>query len=328
MKKLLALLKILLAGITAVAILCGIFALYYTLPVHIANPNGNTDYVWPANSRWAKMTEGLSWGRFDANGYNNLQIVENPDILILGSSHMEATNVLPTENLGYLLGKSGEYAVYNMGISGHNLIKVCKYLPVTLTLYEEQPEFIIIETATTNLSQASVDALLEGTVEFSPSHDTGLLAAAQRLPFVRLAYQQLTTGLLEQFLPAQPAAAGAEEAVSADTYDAFFRYIHDVTGDSDSRLIIVYHPTAELCEDGSVRFAADEGTTLFAQMCAQYGIAFLDMTHPFTQMYQDTHKLPHGFVTGAIGSGHLNADGHAAMARQLEQLIAALEQEG
>ena len=108
-------LKIAGAGIVAVALLSGIFAFYYLQPAHIDNTQGNTDYVWIANSRWLKMTEGISWGRFDADGYNNKAVVENPDIMVLGSSHTEATNVPQGSDFSSLLGEklAGEFSVYN-----------------------------------------------------------------------------------------------------------------------------------------------------------------------------------------------------------------------
>ena len=40
-------LRIILAGIVALAILSLLFCFYSLLPVHITNPKGNTDYIWP-----------------------------------------------------------------------------------------------------------------------------------------------------------------------------------------------------------------------------------------------------------------------------------------
>ena len=340
MKYILSFFKIIFAGVIAVAILCGIFAMYYTVPVHISNPNENTDYIWPANSVWCQMTEGISWGKYDAKGYNNRKVMENPDVVILGSSHMEATNVLQTENVGHLLSEKldGEYSVYNMGISGHTLIKICKYLPATLALYEEEPSFIVMETSTTNLQKDSVDALLEGTVDFTPSHDSGLIATLQKFPFFRVTYKQIKDGLLDLLLPekttqtkptqtkpAQVASTG-NKTNNEEVYDAFFTYIDDVMKDSSTQLIIVYHPSAVLQEDGSVIFIPDEGNALFSEKCQEHGIAFVDMTEPFAELFASDYKLPHGFITGAIGSGHLNADGHAAMAQELAECITELRQ--
>lgn len=328
------LLKGILAGITAVAILCGIFALYLVTPVHIPSTKGNTDYVWPANSRWVTMREGISWGRYDADGFNNPEVIENPDILILGSSHMEATNVLQKETVAVRLGGllEGEYTVYNMGISGHHFLKVCKYLPVTLSLYDAPPKAIVIETSTTCFSAGKLEAYFEGNVDFTPSHNTGITAALQKLPFFRLLYRQLEDGLLRLFLSrevpaAAPSAAGPSQ-IDTDTYDALFRSIQSVIRDSGTELIIFYHPSEEILPDGSVVFRPDETTALFAEKCEAYGITFVDMTQRFSEMSRVSHKVPHGFATGKLGWGHLNAYGHEAVARALADTIRELEEAG
>ena len=96
--------------------------------------------------------------------------------------------------------------------------------------------------------------------------------------------------------------------------------------ESNAKLIIMYHPTGVLQEDGSASFGEnDPYLAMFDSKCQQYGISFVDMTKPFMQMYDQEHKLPHGFITGKIGSGHINADGHAKIAEELAKCIAGLE---
>lgn len=325
-------LKVILAGIMAVAILCGIFSFYLVMPVHIENPRQNTDYVWPANSRWLKMTEGISWGRFDANGYNNSEVIENPDILILGSSHMEAINVTQDKNTASVLREQlgGKYTVYNMGISGHHFTKVCKYLPVTLSLFEETPDVIVIETSSTAFSSHDVNALLEGTVGFTASHSTGIVALLQKLPFCRLLYYQIDAGLLDLLMPEKVSAAesGSGSQPSGEVYDRLFRYITAQTADYDTQLVIFYHPAETIQEDGAVLFPVDPATAVFARKCEEYGITFIDMTDRFYEMYNESHQLPHGFVTGELGDGHLNADGHRVIAEALAEAMAELEEVG
>lgn len=326
-------LKCMLAGITAIAILCGVFLIYTFTPVHEPNPKGNTDYIWPANARWFKMTEGIATGRFDANGYNNLQVVEDPDILIVGSSHMEATNVSQDRNTAYLLEQAlGEdYTVYNTGISNHDLLKVCSLLPQTLERYTNT-KYIIVETDIVSITQATADALTQGKAPYFPSNDTGLVAAIQRLPFARLVYFQIRNGLLDLFMPGQNAVSEEvpkKTPANRAAYEAFFSHIKETVEDTDVQLIFFYHPTVYLLEDGSAACYTDpEQCRLFAENCEKNGFVFVDMTQPFLRMYAQEHKLPHGFVTGKIGYGHLNADGHKAIAEELAKTIARMEQEG
>ena len=324
-------LKCLLAGIVAVAILSILLVPYSLLPVHINNPEGNTDYVWPANSRWSKMTEGISYGKFDARGYNNAKVIENPDILVLGSSHTEGTNVLPTETFAALLGQKLEdkYTVYNQGISSHHFTKVCKYLPKNIELNPDA-KYIIIETSTVKLEKKQADALLGGKVDFTPSNSSSLIGTMQRIPFPRTVYQQYANGLLDLFIPSKSNAPENTSTVTLpeeSAYDDIFGYIQDAMQNTDAKLIIVYHPTGVLQEDGSASFQVnDAARAMFSSKCQQYGISFVDMTQSFAHMYTTEHKLPHGFITGKIGDGHLNAAGHGKIAEELAKRILALEE--
>lgn len=182
------------AGILTIILLSLILLGYGLLPVHITNTDGNTDYKWPANAPWAKMTEGISFGKFDANGYNNLSVVDNPDIILLGSSHMEGTNIFSKQNVASLLNSmfKGKYQAYNLGISGHFFIKLCKYLEANIKMYDTPPKFAIMETSTLNLTHNAVNSLFEDKVEFTQSHEHGLIALLQRIPFFRTLYFQIS----------------------------------------------------------------------------------------------------------------------------------------
>ena len=333
MKVLKWLCKCFLAGLTAVAILCLIFLCYTFTPVHKENPLGNTDYNWPANAHWFKMTEGISSGRFDANGFNNLAVVQNPDILFVGSSHMEATDVPQDKNAAYFLEQKldRQYSVYNMGISSHGFTKVCSLLPKTLALYEQAPKYIIIEISSVSIPQDSIESFLQGTIPYLPSASNGLVTNLQRLPFARLAYYQISNGLLDLFMPAQNGAAedAQEPPANENAYDMFFQRVSETVKDTGTQLIIFYHPTEQFQKDGSIAYDTDPDTlALFTEKCEKYAITFVDMTQPFMKMYEEQNKVPHGFITGRIGFGHLNADGHEAIAQTLAETITQLEREG
>lgn len=94
MKVLKACFKVIAAGLASIVIICGLLFFYCIIPVHEENTRGNTDYVWPSNSIWVNAKEWISFGKNDEKGFNNISVIENPDIIVLGSSHMEATNVI------------------------------------------------------------------------------------------------------------------------------------------------------------------------------------------------------------------------------------------
>lgn len=325
-----------LAGIVAVMILSVMCCFYYVLPIHIENIESNTDYVWTANARWIKLTEGISTGQFDAKGYNNSRVIENPDIIILGSSHMEATNVMPDKNVGYLLSEKfdGFYTVYNMGISGHDFFKVCQYLPQNLEIYE--PKIVVIETSTVGIFEDNVSQVVHGTVEHTASHSSGLMGTLQKVPFLRLLYQQVKGGLIDLFISGGNTSATFTEGkavqdidtsleVEQESYDELFDYLASWEEKYNTEIIIFYHPTETIMEDGTIKFEDSEFRTTFATTAEKYGITFVDMTDSFENMFYEEHHVAHGFATGELGTGHLNEYGHAAVADSLYDVIMELE---
>lgn len=324
------------AGIAAVVIVSVLLCAYSLTPVHEANPNGNTDYVWPANSVWIKMTEGTACGRFDENGYNNVEVVEQPEILLLGSSHMEATDVMQTQNVGYLLGKklSPDYSVYNLGISAHTLYKICHYLPTNLELYKDSAKLVILETSTLRMDKTWADRIINHKVKYTESHSNGIVAKMQKIPFLRMVYHQVQHGLLDLFFPKRNAGADIVESVNEtveideDAYDRVFAYLEELKEQYGVEILIFYHPEETLKEDGTIEFFDNQYEPYFSEYAEKYGIVYVNMEDSFAEMYGKEHHVPHGFATGALCEGHLNRYGHAAIADRLYEEIMSMEENG
>lgn len=232
----------------------------------------------------------------------------------------------------------GGYSVYNMGISGHHFFKVCQYLPENLKLYDSPPKVIVIETSSVAITEQDKEAVLQSTVDYTPSHATGIIGMIQKIPFCRVAYSQVEGGLLKLFMgssdlqkenPSEDdTTASSENAVDQNAYDELFKYLSNLEAGYGTQLIICYHPTGMLQEDGTIEFKQTKELEAFTKTAAQNRIDFIDLTEAFEKMYYEDHKVAHGFVTGKLGSGHLNANGHAAMADALCEKIMQLEQEG
>ena len=328
--------KIVAAIIISIIIISVLLCFYSITPVHIDNPKGNTDYVWPSNSIWVKATEGIAYGRYDANGFNNKTVIENPDIIFVGSSHIEATEVMQDENAPYLLSEklAGRYTVYNMGISGHHFYRVCQYLPASLELFEKTPKAVIVETDLLSLSKDEVDKVLTGSVERMQSHNNGIIGILQRIPFFRTAYHQVEEGLLDLLMPSneEPTLTNDSDVsaknVDEAAYVELFNFFKNLEKRYDTQIIILYQPYEELNNDGTITYLRDENGDVFQSYCEEYGITLLDMTSSFEKMYYDEHHVAHGFCTGKLATGHLNRYGHAAMANELYEVIVKLEESG
>lgn len=338
MKPIKTLFKTILAGLTALAILCVLMLGYYFIPLRENNPKQNTDYVWAKNTPWVSLTEGVSFGVTDADGFINKDVVENPDILFLGSSHTESMNVLQSENMCALLNDKfdGKYSAYNMGISGHTIYKVVQYLSKTLNIYQKAPKYVIIETSDVALTDSAVQQALSGEVKKTKVVDTGLLYQMQKVPYFRMMYHQLDTGMLDMLIDkkkANNATANAKpkevEKLEIDEkpYDEMLGYLQKMEKEYNTQIIVMFHPFETINADGSISFAQAEYAEIFSKVSQKYGIGFVDMTEDFEKMYYEKHHVPHGFSTGEIGAGHINKYGHAAIADRLYRYIESSEVE-
>lgn len=320
------LIKIMVSGMIAILILSILLSFYSLNPIRTENKKGTTDYIWEPNSVWINATEGISFGTFDENGFNNSEVIDNPDILLVGSSHMEAKNVMQDESIGYLLNDKfeGLLSAYNIGISGHHFYKICQYLPESITSFEQTPKYVVLETSSVELVTSEVQKVLDDSVEFTESHNGGIVGMLQRVPFFRVLYQQISHGLLELFMPElqdmeeikKPATVVEEEA-----YEEMFLYLSEIEEETNSEIIIFYHPTGVIMENGTIKYDSSEYLVWFEEYAMKNGIDFIDMTERFENLFYDEHHVPHGFATGEIGTGHLNKYGHEAVADALYDFI-------
>lgn len=334
--------KVIMAGILASLILSFIFSFYTFSPIHINNDKGNTDYVWKPNSKWIKMSEGISYGKFDSQGFNNKKAILDPDIIILGSSHMEATDVLYEKSVaGILNSKFKDKTIYNYGISGHDFYKILYYLPYNLKNKSKTPQIAIIETSTVLLTEDEVESAFNNEFEHVYSHNSGIKGIIQRFPFFKQLYHQYQHGILNIFIPQNIKIGISKDVdnsikknkhkkiineekdkntVNYDPYEKVFSYLQKTEKEYGTQIIIFFHPLEYFNKDGSISFVR-EGIEKFTEYSAKYDIDFIDMTNTFEEMYYKQHNAPHGFITGNVGYGHLNVHGHAAIANELYKLI-------
>lgn len=164
-----ALLKIVLriftSGIVSLTILSVIVCFIAYSGVHVNNESEATDYKWEQNQYKSTIFEGFAWLRFDNEGFNNaVDRQENIDILLMGSSHMEACNVASDENVGYLLNKELPNYTYNIGTSGHTLYSCIHNLESVLSFYQPR-KYVVIETATIELEKEYMQSVMDGTYQ-------------------------------------------------------------------------------------------------------------------------------------------------------------------
>lgn len=185
--------KILISGIMAIPLLSGFCLIYNYDGTHISSESGATDYTWEKGQLKSTMKEGFSWIRMDANGYNNVfDYSEEPDILLMRSSHMEAAQVAQNENVGFLLNqKISEYRTYNIGISGHTIYRCMHNLENALQEYKPN-RYVVMVVDSVDLSiEEMKDVITEEAIPI-PSYDSGFIYYMQKIPAMKVICKQLT----------------------------------------------------------------------------------------------------------------------------------------
>lgn len=317
--------KAIIAAIIAFIILNLVCVFYYNLPVHSESETGATDYVWQSSKFYSRGTEGFAWGKTDENGFNNLYTLEQGDIdvLMMGSSHMEAFNVAQDKNAAYVLNEKFrdaniDFNVYNIGISGHTLARCLNNAENAVDEFKPN-KYVIIETSSVRPDAEHIKAALENNLKPIESNNNGIIGKLQKLPLLRRLYAQTKSAFGDE----------NEKDNSADVDEAFEKLLSRVNKkmqDSGIRLIIVYNCAVEIDEKGEALPQEDiESIQKFEKACERNNVIFVNMHRAFCDYYNDTNKLPRGFSNSRVGKGHLNQYGHEILADELFKVICSQE---
>ena len=190
--------KALLAGLAAFAVLCAACAFYFNVPVRVSNPDGTTEYRYEPNRRYFRGTEGFGTGRTNNEGFNNLRDYKHGDtinILLMGSSHMEGFCVPQADSAAAVLNRlfGGEKYVYNIGMAAHTFPYCAEHLDKALSVYAPT-DAVVIELAKLGYAPAELDAAADGTLPEIRAHEGGIVTAAQKIPYLRLFYTKYFQG--------------------------------------------------------------------------------------------------------------------------------------
>lgn len=331
MKKFLSwVLKAFVAGFIAFALLCAFCLLWYNVPVHYDNPSGATEYVWESRKFYSKGTEGFALGRTNNEGFNNIKDYnegDEIDILLMGSSHMEGFNVAQDENAAAVINQifADERYCYNIGTAGHTLLYCISNLPAALDRYQPE-EYLILETFSVDFGEEELMSVVDNSIAPIPSHNGGIVGLMQKLPYLRLFYTQHFKGGGEAFGDTQE----SKPAEAEDNYLPALEQMLDIVAaecaEHQVQPIIVYNSSVLVNADGSARTATDaEKLGVFAELCKQKGICFIDLCPRFLEVYETEHLLPYGFSNTSPGGGHINKVGHRIFAEEVCKAIREME---
>lgn len=328
-KKLLVwILKAIIACMIALGILSIFVCIYHYEGVHVDNSGNGTDYKWESHQLKSQMTEGFSWFLMDGNGFNNEIITSDTvDILLMGSSHMEACEVPQEKNVGSLLNAEiSNMTTYNIGIGGHTIYRCVDNIADAIQTYRPE-KFVIIETDRVKLDMNSMKEVVEGNAPAIPSYDSGIMYCLQKIPAVKLLYSQISNWIdSESNDNKNPLAPNSSTSNMEEYRECVARFLQkavDATSETECRIVIFYQPPTKLMPDGTIDYGEKDEAYLniFSEVCMELGIEFLDMTDGFQKLYSEKFILAHGFSNTSIGEGHLNESGHRVIADELKKMI-------
>ena len=323
--------KLCISGLLVIAVLSVVSFFYNYTGIHITNDSGATDYIWQKNQLMFNMKEGFSFLRMDENGFNNKCTPESGvDILLMGSSHMEAYQVKQEENCAALLNEHlPDYFTYNIGISGHTIYRLADNIDSALDEYAPS-KYVILETNTVSLSIKEMQKVIDGNTSAIKSYDSGLLFYLQKIPAFKPLYNQLEIWLDTETESKADDEETDEKNVIPENYvtvlTEFMQIIADSAKEHGVVPVIFYAPNESLTPDGELVFQTDEEyLEIYRGVCAEAGIAFIDMSPSFADLFSNSFVLAHGFSNTAVGVGHLNRYGHATIAKVLSAEISEME---
>lgn len=237
---------------------------------------------------------------------------------------MEAINVNQDENVGALLNEIlKDKRLYNIGISGHTIYTCVQNISDAVTYYSPSA-YVILETSEILLDKEEMLSVIDNEYPEIQSHDSGIVYLLQkRIPVVKAFYKALN-----DWYSVDSRSVAVNEEISKidseyiDILDQFLSKAMSGVATSGAKLLIFYHPTMKIDEEGSLlNTTIPNALTVFREACDKNGIIFVDMALDFEKMYEEEHVLAHGFINTAVGTGHLNKYGHKAIAQRLVEVI-------
>lgn len=328
-----------------VAVLLALFIMnlitfvFYDPCQELTREHGATTGLLLPDSRGVYGLEGYCIANIDDNGYVNRDLPRASSYYVVaGASHTEGLflplNLRYSDRLNDMLGSDNELRIYNIGRSGNFFSIVLQHLDGILGEFPDA-EGIIIETDTLTYD---TKALFDSQVQagYDPSETASVMYSGlnsrqritmqikQYLPLIRELHKQYLTyrNMSEENTPsdildpdfwAQEYAGGYSDAL--DSLMAFLR------NKTDKQIIILYHPAVTIEPDGSMKLMSNGAEPYYREICAKYGIDFIDMSDTYLKAYEKDHIVPYGFANTTMGAGHTNREAHRMMAEELYKVI-------
>ncbi|MBQ6569436.1 MAG: hypothetical protein IJL87_04185 [Clostridia bacterium] len=344
--------KVAVSAMLALAALSLLCTFYYNFADYAKCEDGVTDFCREPNAFYCGAVEGFVWGKTNNEGYLNLYDYTpgmEINILVFGSSQMEANQVLTKNSCSVLLAdRLPGKRVYSAGMSSHRFLTCADNYSAAVNKYNPT-DYIIFETAEVDFPENEMADFLSGNQPDLYDYVNKNNFLGYKNNGIRLANSQFhsfwdvsgTKKLLDgtktllknikngkSIIPAKSGEQNSSQEVQApemasesEIEQVISRLVAQTTSACGAKLIILYLPKTAIMPDGSMEVYTSENIGTFESICEKYGITLVDMSERFDYEYRTNHLVPYGFTNTPVSSGHLNRYGHAMIADTLYNVI-------
>lgn len=315
--------RLMLSGVISLAVLSVFVYFYKYTSTRVITPDAPTDFTWTPEQAMNTMEEGFAWLEMDDNGYNNIHEKADGsqiDILLMGSSHMLGTEVSATENMGYILNDLLAFRTYNIGMTGHFLSPCINNLKYAVKIFKPS-WYVVIQTDSVSPTTEEMEQVLSGTYAEVESDSGTLVKLLQTyIPASKKLMIQVEAWREADNKKTKKGTSDYDASAYEDLLNRYLASASECLGDHGPKLIILYTAPTKLDDDGNI-IRYDDDIAVFSKACEKNGIIFVDTTDDYCDKFKNANILVHGFINTAVGSGHLNPDGHLITAQRLAQVI-------
>ena len=342
MKKFAAyLFKCIIAGAISLVLLSLFSLVYYNPPIATEQPDSVTNYRFVPNKNWSFMLEGVGFGKTDNLGYNNAYYNEclDPDIVFIGSSHLEALQVPQDANCVYILNKmfdedkeeDNNFKCINLGVSGHSFEVSASNFKYVADKFSDA-KYIFIETSNVEFSPEVLDDVIAGKFHTPIEKKSFIAETAQKIPFIRLMYKKFNESATAKVTTVAPATDSRSQKAEPDMniyiekMNIILGGISEISTEKGVKPIVLLHESFWEDKDGNI--VTNMNNTYkdaFMKCCADNGIKVIDVSPDFVSAYKENFEFSYGFSNSAPGEGHLNKTGHRIMAETIYRKINEME---
>ena len=328
------------AALIVSVILLSVFSMfYYHPPVAVQQPDGTTNFKYIPNKTWSYMTEGLGFGKTDNLGYNNAYYnnLTEPDIVVAGSSHMEALEVPQNANCVYLMNEmfdkddipDNNYKCLNLGISGHSFQVVASNYKFIASKFQGA-KYVVIEACDVMFSSQTLDDIIAEKYSSPMEEKSFLSETMQKVPFVRALYKKINETKPLQTTPAESTDSNNvayDLKEYTDKLNVVLSKIAEISAENHVQPIVLLHDRFWENEEDELVFATDKVyRDTFKKCCYTNGIKVIDVSSKMVNTYKNKFSPSYGFANSAPGDGHLNKTGHRIIAETVYEYITEMEE--